>query len=227
MPDYSGSPPGCHPECVISTECPPDKACLNKKCSNPCVDVCGINTECRVINHSPVCSCKALYTGDPFTRCNPLPRKCSLNYLTCLRIHAYCYYDNIFNFLAPIANVEVEPYKNPCIPSPCGPHAICQEIGKIPSCTCMPNFVGSPPNCRPECVVNSECLSSQACMQQKCQDPCEGSCGIGALCSVSRHVPICTCPEGYTGDAFSVCLPKPQPGTSAIMNTFTNGFAFV
>lgn len=98
MPDYSGSPPGCHPECVISTECPTDKACLNQKCSNPCVDVCGINTECRVINHSPVCSCKALYTGDPFTRCNPLPRKYSLNYLIRLPIHVYCYCHNIFNF---------------------------------------------------------------------------------------------------------------------------------
>lgn len=75
IPNYIGSPPGCHPQCIISSECPSNKACLNQKCVDPCIDACGTNTECRVINHSPICNCKPLYTGDPFTRCNPLPRK--------------------------------------------------------------------------------------------------------------------------------------------------------
>lgn len=121
--------------------------------------------------------------------------------------------NDFIELLAPVANAVLEPYRNPCVPSPCGPNSICQEIGQIPSCTCMPTFVGSPPNCKPECIVNSECLPSQACIQQKCQDPCEGACGIGALCLVSRHTPMCTCPEGYAGDAFTVCNPKPAPGT--------------
>lgn len=75
----------------------------------------------------------------------------------------------------------------------------------------MPSYIGSPPSCRPECSINTDCPTSQACIQQKCRDPCPGSCGIGALCSVSRHTPICTCPDGYTGDAFTVCNLKP-PG---------------
>lgn len=115
-------------------------------------------------------------------------------------------------FSAPVANAVLEPYKNPCVPSPCGPNAFCQEIRNMPSCTCMSNYIGSPPNCKPECTINAECPTSEACIQQKCRDPCQGSCGIGALCTVSRHMPICTCPDGYTGDAFTVCSPKP-PGT--------------
>lgn len=75
MKGYIGTPPGCHPECVISSECSNNRACLNQKCVDPCIDACGTNTVCKVINHSPICNCKHLYTGDPFSRCNPLPRK--------------------------------------------------------------------------------------------------------------------------------------------------------
>ena len=48
-------------------------------------------------------------------------------------------------------------------------------------------------------------------MREKCRDPCPGSCGNLARCEVNNHVPICTCPEGYTGDPFSNCFPQP-PG---------------
>lgn len=70
--------------------------------------------------------------------------------------------------------------------------------------------MGSPPNCRPECTINSDCPSNKACMNQKCRDPCPGSCGLGANCAVLNHIPICTCPEGYTGDPFANCYLKPQ-----------------
>lgn len=83
----------------------------------------------------------------------------------------------------------------------------------------MPDYIGSPPNCRPECTINSECSTSQACIQQKCRDPCQGSCGIGSLCTVSRHIPICTCPDGYIGDAFTVCTPKP-PGMNILLKFY-------
>lgn len=75
MPDFIGAPPGCRPECVISSECPKIKACSNNKCVDPCRDTCGVNAECRIINHNPICYCKQYYTGDPFSRCSPMPRK--------------------------------------------------------------------------------------------------------------------------------------------------------
>lgn len=103
------------------------------------------------------------------------------------------------------------PFINPCVPSPCGPNSQCQDIGGTPSCSCQPTYIGSPPNCRPECVISSECASNLACLREKCRDPCPGSCGAGAQCSVINHTPICTCPEGYTGDPFTSCFPRPSP----------------
>ena len=102
-------------------------------------------------------------------------------------------------------------YKNPCNPSPCGPNSQCRDFNGSPSCSCLPTYIGAPPNCRPECLVNSECPSNKACITEKCRDPCPGSCGIMAQCSVINHTPICTCPDQYTGDPFTNCYPSPPP----------------
>lgn len=74
-------------------------------------------------------------------------------------------------------------------------------------CSCLPSFVGVPPRCRPECVSNSECPQDQACVNQRCQDPCPGTCGLQAKCYVNNHNPICTCPPSYTGNPFFRCYP--------------------
>lgn len=75
LPAFIGNPPGCRPECVTSAECSHTKACLKNKCSDPCPNTCGQNANCQVIHHSPICSCKIDFTGDPFTRCYPIPSK--------------------------------------------------------------------------------------------------------------------------------------------------------
>lgn len=112
--------------------------------------------------------------------------------------------------IAPMADTTVEPI-NPCVPSPCGQNAQCQAYGNVPSCTCLPNYYGSPPNCRPECTINAECSSNRACINEKCRDPCPGSCGSGARCEVINHTPMCQCFDGYIGDPFTNCyLPPPQ-----------------
>lgn len=98
--------------------------------------------------------------------------------------------------------------QNPCVPSPCGPYAECRDIGGAPSCSCLASYIGSPPNCRPECTVNSDCPRSQACMNERCRDPCPGSCGLSATCSVINHTPACVCPDGFTGDPFTNCYLK-------------------
>lgn len=105
-----------------------------------------------------------------------------------------------------------EPTKptNPCIPSPCGPNALCQVHGETPACSCVQNYIGSPPNCRPECTINPECSSNLACINQRCVDPCVGSCGLNAVCSVINHVAICTCIQGYNGDPFASCQLTPS-----------------
>lgn len=95
--------------------------------------------------------------------------------------------------------------ENPCVPSPCGPNAICQVKGETPSCSCLPNFIDHPPNCRPECVSNSECPNYLACLNQKCKDPCPGVCAPNAECHVISHTPICSCTPGYTGNPMAQC----------------------
>ena len=75
LPSYIGSPPGCRPECIASTECSSNMACENQKCVDPCPNPCGIGTNCNVVNHSPICTCMQGYTGNPFTSCSPIPRK--------------------------------------------------------------------------------------------------------------------------------------------------------
>lgn len=97
-----------------------------------------------------------------------------------------------------------------CIPSPCGPNSQCNEVNGVPVCSCLRNYVGRPPNCRPECVIDVECPGNLACISEKCRDPCPGSCGFHASCSVVKHVPICTCNQGYTGDPFAGCSIVPR-----------------
>ncbi|CAH2073961.1 unnamed protein product, partial [Iphiclides podalirius] len=186
---YVGSPPTCRPECVISTDCPQHQACMQQKCKDPCPGTCGVNARCQVINHNPICTCKAGFTGDPFVTCQ-LEKK----------------------------PIFTGPKGNPCVPSPCGPYSQCKVVGEAPACSCLPNYVGIAPNCRPECSINAECPGNLACQNEKCVDPCPGSCGFNAECSVANHVALCNCISGHTGDPFSGCSiiertsePPPNP----------------
>lgn len=99
----------------------------------------------------------------------------------------------------------VIPKGNPCTPSPCGPNSQCRVINEQAVCSCVPGFIGSPPTCRPECITSSECSLNQACVNQKCIDPCPGTCGIATVCQVVNHNPICACLPGLTGDPFTRC----------------------
>lgn len=181
-PGIIGSPPTCRPECVVSADCAQNKACINQRCEDPCVGTCGINARCQVINHNPVCSCSNGYTGDPFSGClKEEPRQ-----------------------------PGPEPGGNPCVPSPCGPNSQCRVLDGQPACSCLPNYIGRTPNCRPECVINEECPGNLACQSEQCADPCPGSCGVNTFCNVVKHNPVCNCNPGYTGNPFIECTPQIQ-----------------
>lgn len=122
----------------------------------------------------------------------------------------------LFSELAPQDYQQIEP-TNPCVPSPCGANARCESVGNSHACACLPNFFGSPPNCRPECMIHSDCASNKACIRNKCSDPCPGACGLNAICNVFNHIPVCTCTDGYTGNPFSNCYPAPPPPSNEMI----------
>lgn len=95
---------------------------------------------------------------------------------------------------------------SPCARSPCGANAICKERHNVGSCSCLPEYYGDPyVECRPECVLNSDCQKDKACVNNKCKDPCPGVCGINAECHVNNHAPSCSCLQGYEGNPFTSC----------------------
>lgn len=196
---------------------------------------CGPNAECRESNGAGACFCYETYEGNPFDQTRGCRRECEANddcsdKLACVRnkcidpcvgtcgSYALCevqkhvplctcpsgYTGDPF-FLCREEPVTPLPRANPCVPSPCGPNSQCREANDQGVCSCLPNYIGTPPGCRPECVVNSECSSQMACVNQKCADPCPNTCGIGANCKTVNHNPICSCPHGYNGDPFSRC----------------------
>lgn len=54
--------------------------------------------------------------------------------------------------------------------------------------------------------MSSDCTQDKACANQKCIDPCPGTCGINAKCQVINHSPICSCLPDYVGDPFVRCF---------------------
>lgn len=202
IPGFIGSPPTCRPECITSSECLLNQACSNQKCIDPCPGSCGLNAVCQIVNHHPICSCKPGDTGDPFVRCTLIGNKPNST-LT-----------EFINKVNVVEEIPVRPQENPCQPSPCGFNSQCKVVGDSPSCSCLPNFLGTPPNCRPECVSNSECENHLACINQKCQDPCVEMCGVNAECRVVSHTPNCACVVGFFGDPFTQCLPEQSKATS-------------
>lgn len=76
QPGYIGMPPNCRAECVVSSDCPQDKACYEQKCGNPCTPgTCAHNAICKVVNHNPICSCSKGFTGNPFEQCIKIQSK--------------------------------------------------------------------------------------------------------------------------------------------------------
>lgn len=98
---------------------------------------------------------------------------------------------------------------HPCQPTPCGTNAVCHELEGVGSCSCISEYYGDPYiECRPECIMNSDCPWNRACVNQKCVDPCPGTCGTNAICQVINHSPICTCLPTYVGNPLFGCSPQ-------------------
>lgn len=135
-----------------------------------------------------MCTCSPGYTGDPFTQC-------------------------VVEQLIPMYVPE------PCVPSPCGANALCKERNGAGSCSCLQGYIGNPyEGCRPECVINSDCVPSKSCVSFKCEDPCPGTCGQNAVCQVINHLPTCSCLPRFTGDPFRFCREEEMVTLPSLTN---------
>jgi len=101
---------------------------------------------------------------------------------------------------------------HPCASHPCGPQSVCRAAAGRAECSCLPGTIGSAPNCRPECLLNSDCPTSRHCVNRLCVDPCAGACGVDAQCRVVNHSPVCQCRPGYQGNGYAMCKPIPVVG---------------
>lgn len=176
--------------CLSDNECAADKACIQGICKNPCN--CGPNADCRIKNHKPVCTCRQGYDGNPEIECVRIGCKsdddCSGQH-SC--INRQC---------TPVCSADG---------STCGKEAVCYGSNHRAICECPPGLIGNP---RIACIVvgcrsDSECPSTRACINNKCENPCVSAnpCDRSAECRVYNHEPVCACPPGYVGDSKTGC----------------------
>ena len=80
--------------------------------------------------------------------------------------------------------------------------------------------------CKLGCRSSATCSENQACINNKCTDPCASKpCGANALCSVGNHQALCSCPAGKE-TVFSklfVCFSKSEKNNIFL---FTKPFTF-
>lgn len=134
-------------------------------------------------------------------------------------------FSHIIYFKVQLENIA------PCDPNPCGSNAECIEKNGVGSCICKDNYFGDPyESCRPECVLNADCPSHLACVNNKCKDVCLGSCGQNTECRAQNHKANCICFPGYTGNPYSSCYVIQEERKTFILSfrlTQSNRIAFV
>lgn len=170
LPGYIGSPPDCRTGCFNSLHCADGLACFKQQCVNPCeLNLCGLNAECRVKRHSPICQCTPGYEGDPFNQCFENQSKPQITPQMIKRVSK----DNLD-------------------PAPCGAHTIRFRENGIVTCKCRNKYIGNPyDSCYHECESKFECPSNKTCTERKCVDPCLGVCSAREDCYVFNHKASC------------------------------------
>jgi len=236
LPNYIPQPDtitGCGRECERDPDCTSGNICQNYQCvprPDPCDPTpCGRNTECNVNRQgNPVCTCTDGFEPAPDTitgcsrivvrtpppdPCDPSPcgpnTRCDVNFggnPVCKCISGY-----VPN---PTTIDGCKEKPDPCNPSPCGQNAECIRNGDNANCKCPPGHQGDPfVFCKKgECEYDHDCDHQLACFDFKCRDPCIGTCGQLAECQVRDHRPICSCPQGYTGDPLTACKRRTVVG---------------
>lgn len=137
--------------CNLTSECELDERCIDQKCVDPCSKSCGLNADCSVELHMPVCSCPSGYSGDPFVECI-LIRKSSTESLTTERLTTTEISSTEKSTTEELTTMKLSTDKpstekqpiDPCAALSCGSNAICLERNKNATCECKPGYNGNP-----------------------------------------------------------------------------------
>lgn len=190
--------------CRVDSECSSSRACVNGQCIDPCLlrEPCGINAECFVRHGHAECRCLSGYRGNSYERCVPVGcrsnNECPMD-RQCIDGQCIdaCLYDN-----------------------PCSSRAECRVQNHQPVCRCPNGWIGNPYiRCRlepqPECLIDTDCGATLACLDGTCKDPCEvlEPCRRPAECHVVPSAPVrtmyCECPNGYISSGEGTCKAVP------------------
>lgn len=187
-------------KCVTNSDCDRSLTCINDTCLAVCPSNCGINANCTLINHDPICHCPPGTTGDPFKICKEIGTECKKDD-ECSEKNMLCIKGNCIDACLRACGMRAE----------CGINV----DNRNPYCSCPSGYTGNPFEvCYPiteknttdlKCVDNIDCVSSLKCVNEKCIDVCPSDCGINAKCTMIDHAPVCNCPPDTTGNPFINC----------------------
>nr|XP_027235377.1 prion-like-(Q/N-rich) domain-bearing protein 25 [Penaeus vannamei] len=161
-------------ECRANDECASNLACVNSKCVNPCSvgQPCPPSKQCDVLNHQPVCIC--------VKDCNP-------SVTICLRDEG----------CGPTEACVSYQCVDPCASHVCPGDTPCYVEDHKPLCKfCPPGFTVDPEfGCVKAigCRDDSECPTNQACINEKCLNPCvaRNPCSAKEDCKVQNQRATC------------------------------------
>lgn len=176
--DPTGS--GCHGfECLADDDCGAHEACIGHRCQDPCAGCCGVNANCRVEEHHPVCTCSFGLTGNPLVRCFAIPQPMPVND-PCMP--SPCGLNTICQVVKgrPVCS---------CI----------SDFNGDPQFGCQPECI-----LNSDCALEKACLNRR-CVDP-CGSA--SLCGLNALCQVKDHSAACVCPEGFAGDPYTQCITR-------------------
>ncbi|XP_054285998.1 protein kinase C-binding protein NELL2-like [Macrosteles quadrilineatus] len=142
---YEGDPfTECKPqnaECTDDSMCTTDKACIRHKCVDPCLDYCGLNTVCRVVNNRPVCACLNGF----FYK---LDKGCLPEWIPECQSHAHCPEDR---------SCRLQRCVDPCEDGVCGNNTECHVKNHYPVCSRKVGYIGDAYNeCVTHCSIDNE-----------------------------------------------------------------------
>ncbi|KAG8305256.1 hypothetical protein J6590_073749 [Homalodisca vitripennis] len=190
--------------CETSDDCSSDKVCLDFKCEDPCLGVCGFNTVCHTVNNV-------------YMKRNARTNTVEMSVKTLVDYTVIAKASDIVRFAPAVQDMfGIRSYRmsntdnfkcvDPC-DSVCGNNTICTVENHTIACACKPGFVGNPfQNCVSqvikECTMDEDCPSNYTCNNGVCAETCNAVCDLNTIRIIKNYHAACSCKPGFVGNPF-------------------------